>query len=89
MAQMLLKKPVKEEINKINGFIIKKSKKRLKNLLVEAIERSRLNRIFNWRIENIKLVFNMKREFKIIFCEVFRASKTPLSKKLEREKNDW
>ena len=47
MAQMLLKKPVKEEINKINGFIIKKSKKRLKNLLVEAIERSRLNRIFN------------------------------------------
>ena len=47
MTQMLLKKPEQEEINEINGFIFKRSKERLKNLLLEAIERSRLNRIFD------------------------------------------
>ena len=56
MTQMLLKKPEQEENNEIKGFIIKRSKERLKYLMLEAIERSRLNRIFNWRIENIKLV---------------------------------
>lgn len=69
MTQMLLKKPEQEEIDEIIGFFIKRSKERLKNLLLEAIEGSRFNRIFNWRIENIKLVLNMKREFKIMIRE--------------------
>ena len=47
MTQMLLKKPEQEENNEIKGFIIKRSKERLKYLMLEAIERSRLNRIFN------------------------------------------
>jgi len=47
MTQMLLKKPEQEEIDEIIGFFIKRSKERLKNLLLEAIERSRFNRIFN------------------------------------------
>ena len=47
MTQVLLKKPEQEEINEINSFIIKRSKGRRKKLLLEAIERSRLNSIFH------------------------------------------
>ncbi len=63
---MLVKKPIQEKNNEGNGSIIKRTNKRLTNLLLEAIERSRLNRTFNWRIENIKLLLKMKREFIIM-----------------------
>ena len=45
---MLLKKPERGEINEVKGVIIKRSKERLKSLLLEAIESSRFNMIFNF-----------------------------------------
>lgn len=51
MAQMILKKPKQEEINEIKSFIIRKCSDRIKNLLFEAIESSRFDRIFNSRCE--------------------------------------
>ena len=38
-----------EEINEVKGFIIKRSKERLKSLLFEAIESSRFDKVFNFR----------------------------------------
>ena len=51
MTQVLLKEPEREEINDVKGFIIKRSKERLKGLLLEAIENSRFDKVFNFRCE--------------------------------------
>ena len=49
MTQMILKEPKQDEVNEVKGFIIKRSKERLKSLVLEAIESSRDDRIFNFR----------------------------------------
>jgi len=48
MTQMILKEPKQDEVNEVKGFIIKRSKERLKSLVLEANESSRFDRIFNF-----------------------------------------
>ena len=48
MTQMILEKPERRKINETKGFIIKRSNERLKTLLLEAIESSRFDKIFNF-----------------------------------------
>ncbi len=55
MAQMLMKKPEKENINITNSVIIKRSNRGLKILLKEAIESSRFEMIFNYRCGRCKI----------------------------------
>ena len=49
MIQMILKEPKQDVANEVKGAIIKRSKERLKSLVLEAIESSRFDRIFNFR----------------------------------------
>lgn len=44
-----------EEFNEIKKFIIKKSEERVKKLLFEAIERTRLERIFKYECGRCEL----------------------------------
>ena len=49
MTSMLIKMSEQEEFTEIGRFVMKRSKERLKKLLFEAIERFRLEKIFNYR----------------------------------------
>ena len=48
MTQMLSKEPEQEETYEFQDSIINQSEEGLKNLLLEAIESSRFNRIFKF-----------------------------------------
>jgi hypothetical protein len=54
MAQMLLKKPKREKHIEIKGLSITRSNEELKSLLLEAIESSRFDKIFNYRCGRCK-----------------------------------
>ena len=55
MTLMIIKMSEQEEFNEVERFIIKRSEERLKKLLFEAIEISRLEKIFNYRCKGCKI----------------------------------
>jgi hypothetical protein len=55
MSQMLIIMSEQEEFNEIESFDIKRSDERLKKLLFKVIERSRLEKIFNYKCEGSKI----------------------------------
>lgn len=55
VVPMLIKMSEQEEFNETESFLTNRSEKGLRKLLFEAIERSRLERIFNFRCGRCKM----------------------------------